>query len=697
MDTPVLLPADLYINRDLSQFEFNKRVFALALDPHVPLLERLRFLCITCTNLDEFFEIRVAALKQRIELGAPAQGPENLSAQEVFDALRQGMLDIVRQQYELLNNVLFPEMTKSGVQFLQSEEWNAEQQQWLRDYFFEQVVPVLTPLTFDPSRPFPRVLNKSLNFIVRLHGKDAFGRRRHRGMVQAPRSLPRIIRLPEHLGKPGRQHFVFLSSIIRVHVQELFTGLAVDGCYQFRVTRNSNLYVDDEEVSDLVHALEGQLEASRYGAAVRLEISHECPTDLQQFLLDHFGLAKHDMYLVDGPVNLNRLAMVCDIEGRPELLYPPFVQGLPEELRRDENIFSLLSEKNVLLHHPYQSFAPTIDFISTASTDEDVLAIKITLYRTGADSPIVDHLVNAARAGKEVTVIIELMARFDEAANISLANRLQEAGAHVVYGLVGFKTHAKMTLVVRRETDKLVRYVHLGTGNYHHATTRVYTDYGYMSSSWRLGEDVHKVFMQLTSLTEARDMSRMLASPFSLYDALLEKIKREGDNARSGKGARIIAKINSLNDPGLVDALYEASQAGVKIDLIVRGICSLRPGVPGLSENIHVRSIVGRFLEHSRVYYFLNDGEEEFYCSSADWMERNMLRRNESCFEIRQKRLKDQIRSDLELFLADNCQAWTLHGDGSYERLTPGKSTPVSAQDTFLDQLTTLNLLAVTS
>jgi polyphosphate kinase len=403
------------------------------------------------------------------------------------------------------------------------------------------------------------------------------------------------------------------------------------------------------------------------------------------------------MYLVDGPVNLNRLAMVCDIEGRPELLYPPFVQGLPEELRRDENIFSLLSEKNVLLHHPYQSFAPTIDFISTASTDEDVLAIKITLYRTGADSPIVDHLVNAARAGKEVTVIIELMARFDEAANISLANRLQEAGAHVVYGLVGFKTHAKMTLVVRRETDKLVRYVHLGTGNYHHATTRVYTDYGYMSSSWRLGEDVHKVFMQLTSLTEARDMSRMLASPFSLYDALLEKIKREGDNARSGKGARIIAKINSLNDPGLVDALYEASQAGVKIDLIVRGICSLRPGVPGLSENIHVRSIVGRFLEHSRVYYFLNDGEEEFYCSSADWMERNMLRRNESCFEIRQKRLKDQIRSDLELFLADNCQAWTLHGDGSYERLTPGKSTPVSAQDTFLDQLTTLNLLAVTS
>ena len=678
---------DLYINRELSQFEFNKRVLAQALDPNIPLLERLRFLCITCTNLDEFFEIRIAALKQRIEIGAPAQGPEKLSAQELFDAIRIGMISVVEQQYDLLNKTLFSELTEAGVQFLPSEEWNDEQQEWLKDYFLDQVVPVLTPLTFDPSRPFPRVLNKSLNFIVRLRGKDAFGRRRHRGMVQAPRSLPRIIQLPEHLSKPTCQSFVFLSSIIRVHVDKLFQGLEVDGCYQFRVTRNSNLYVDDEEVSDLVRALEGQLEASRYGAAVRLEVSHECPEDLQQFLLDHFKLAEHDMYLVDGPVNLNRLATICDMEDRPELRYRSFVQGLPEELLTDENLFSLLSKKNVLLHHPYQSFAPTIDFISTASSDPDVLAIKITLYRTGPDSPIVGHLVDAARAGKEVTVIIELMARFDEAANISLANRLQEAGAHVVYGLVGYKTHAKMTLVVRRESDQLIRYVHLGTGNYHHATTRVYTDYGYMSSSQRLGEDVHKVFMQLTSLTEARDLTRMLASPFSLYDALIEKIGREADNARAGKTARIIAKINSLNQTGIIDALYEASKAGVRIDLIVRGICSLRPGVPGLSDNIHVRSIVGRFLEHSRVYYFLNDGDEEFYCSSADWMERNLLRRNESCFEIRQKRLKDQIRGDLELFLADNCQAWTLHGDGSYERLSPGKDEPVSAQAVFLETL----------
>ena len=680
--------ADLYINRELSQFEFNKRVLAQAFDPDIPLLERLRFLCITCTNLDEFFEIRVAALKQRIEIGALAQGPEKLPAQQVFNILRQGMLDVVRQQYELLNDVLFPELTKAGVQFLQSEEWNAEQREWLRNYFLEQVVPVLTPLTFDPSRPFPRVLNKSLNFIVRLGGKDAFGRRRHRGMVQAPRSLPRVIRLPAELSADGRHQYVFLSSIIRVHVAELFPGLSVSGCYQFRVTRNSNLYVDDEEISDLVRALEGQLQASRHGAAVRLEISHECPEDLQEFLLDQFGLAEHDVYLVDGPVNLNRLGTVCDMEDNPELFYPPFTQGLPEEMLGNENIFALLAKKNVLLHHPYQSFAPTIDFISTASTDPDVLAIKMTLYRTGAESPIVDLLVNAARAGKEVTVIIELMARFDEAANISLANRLQEAGAHVVYGLVGYKTHAKMTLVVRREADTLVRYVHLGTGNYHHATTRAYTDYGYMSSSRRLGQDVHDLFMQLTSLTESSDMSRMLAAPFNLYTSLLEKIGREADNARAGKEARIIAKINSLNEQGMIDALYAAAQAGVRIDLIVRGICSLRPGVPGLSENITVRSIVGRFLEHSRVYYFFNGGEEEFYCASADWMERNLLRRNESCFEIRQKAMKDQIRSDLELFLADNCQAWTLQGDGSYERLHPAAGEErIAAQEVFLREL----------
>ncbi|MBT8090505.1 MAG: polyphosphate kinase 1 [Gammaproteobacteria bacterium] len=678
---------DLYINRELSLLEFNKRVLAQAQDTDIPLLERLRFLCISCTNLDEFFEIRVAALKQRMEIGAPAQGPEKIPAPVLFDAVCNEVAAIIKQQYELLNRVMFPELANAGVRFIQSEDWNDEQQAWLGEYFDEQVVPVLTPLTFDPSRPFPRILNKSLNFIVRLHGKDAFGRRRHRGMVQAPRSLPRIIQLPDALSKPGEHNFVFLSSIIRVHVERLFPGLDVDGCYQFRITRNSNLYVDDEEVSDLVRALEGQLEASRYGAAVRIEIGAGCPEDLQEFLLDHFRLGEQDMYLVEGPVNLNRLVTVCNISDRPELLYEPFTQGLPDELRTDDDIFSILAKKNVLLHHPYQSFAPVIEFLASAATDPDVLAIKQTLYRTGADSPIVDHLVTAARSGKEVTVVVELMARFDEAANIALSNRLQEAGAHVVYGLVGFKTHAKMLLVVRREAGRLIRYVHLGTGNYHHATSSVYTDYGYLSSSQRLGEDVHKLFLQLTSLTEASDMTRMLASPFSLFDALLDKIKREIRHAEDGKDARIVAKINSLNEPQLIDALYAASQAGVKIDLIVRGICSLRPGVKGLSEKIHVRSIVGRFLEHSRVYYFLNDGSEEFYCGSADWMDRNMFRRNESVFEIRQKAMKEQIRHDLELFLADNCNAWVLGGDGSYKRLTPGKHERVSAQETFLELL----------
>jgi polyphosphate kinase len=676
-----------YINRELSLLEFNRRVLAQAQDPEVPLLERLRFLCISCTNLDEFFEIRVAALKQRMEIGAPAQGPEKIPARQLFDEVSKDVADLIAQQYELLNNVMFPQLAAAGVQFVQSEEWDEQQQAWLSDYFDEQVVPVLTPLTFDPSRPFPRVLNKSLNFIVRLQGKDAFGRRRHRGMVQAPRSLPRIIQLPEHLSKAGAHSFVFLSSIIRVHVDRLFPGLNVDGCHQFRVTRNSNLYVDDEEVNDLVRALEGQLEASRYGAAVRIEIGSECPEDLQRFLLDHFNLEESDLYLVRGPVNLNRLATVCSINDKPELLYKPFTQGLPDELRSDEDLFSIVAKKNVLLHHPYQSFAPVIDFISSAALDPNVLAIKQTLYRTGAESPIVDHLVTAARSGKEVTVVIELMARFDEAANIALANRLQEAGAHVVYGLVGFKTHAKMTLVVRREDGVLVRYVHLGTGNYHHATSSVYTDYGYLSSSQKLGEDVHKLFLQLTSLTEANDMTRMLASPFTLFDALIDKIRREASNAREGKPARIVAKVNSVNEPQLIDALYEASGAGVTIDLIVRGICSLRPGVKGLSENIHVRSIVGRFLEHSRVYYFLNDGNEEFYCSSADWMDRNMFRRNESCFEIRQKAMKEQIRHDLDLFLADNCQAWVLRADGSYERLSPMGEERISAQETFLELL----------
>ena len=691
MDAPVLPPAEKYINRELSLLEFNWRVLDQARDSAVPILERLRFLCISCTNLDEFFEIRVASLKQRLEIGAPAPGPDNMTPQQLLDEIRHRAVILVHEQYKLLNETILPALADEQIHFLQRADWSVDQRRWLADYFTQQIVPVLTPLTLDPSRPFPRILNKSLNFIVRLNGKDAFGRRRHRAIVQAPRSLPRVIKLPAKLCETGREDYVFLSSIIHAHVDDLFPGLALEGCYQFRATRNSNLYVDDEEVDDLVRALEGQLAASRYGAAVRLEITKECPQDLCDFLRDHFSLDQADLFHVDGPVNLNRLATVCAAGTRPDLCYPSFTPGIPAALKTDKGIFAVLKSKNILLHHPYQSFAPVTDFIASAASDPDVLAIKQTLYRTGSNSPIVDHLVRAARAGKEITVVIELMARFDEAANISLANRLQEAGAHVVYGLVGYKTHAKMAMVVRREGKKVSRYVHLGTGNYHSGTTLVYTDYGYFSGSRKLGEDVHKIFMQLTSLTAAVDLDRVLTAPFSLFDELVRRIERETANANAGKAARIIAKVNSLIEPQIIDVLYQASQAGVKIELIVRGICSLRPGVAGLSDNISIRSVVGRFLEHSRVYYFLNDGDEEFFCSSADWMDRNFFRRTETCFPIRQKPLKQRLKKDLELFLADNCQAWELRGDGSYERLTPGKDKPVSAQQRFLARLAAAN------
>ncbi len=684
------LPVDPYINRELSLLEFNRRVLDQANHADTPILERLRFLCISCTNMDEFFEVRVAALKQRLEIGAPTQGPDKLAPQHLLDELRRRALQLIGQQYEMLNSIIIPELAKEHIAFPKREDWSEKQSRWLTGFFHDEIVPVLTPLTLDPSRPFPKILNKSLNFIVRLDGKDAFGRRRHRAIVQAPRSLPRIIRLPKHLIDEGSNNFVFLSSIIHAHVDELFPKMQVDGCYQFRVTRNSHLYVDNEEVEDLIDALEGQLAASRYGAAVRLEISDRCPQDLCDFLLNHFSLQQADLFAVDGPVNLNRLATVCDMARRPDLCYPAFSPGLPRALKTEDSLFSVLKKRNVLLQHPYQSFGPVVDFVATAASDPDVLAIKQTLYRTGSDSPIVEHLVKAATAGKEVTAIIELMARFDEAANISLANRLQEAGAHVVYGLVGFKTHAKMSLVVRREAGRIKRYVHLGTGNYHPGTARVYTDYSYFSSSQKLGADVHKIFMQLTSLTAAEDLDRILTAPFQLFDEMIDRIEREIAHAKDGKDARIIAKINSLTAAKLIDALYRASEAGVQIDLIVRGVCSLRPGVAGLSENIRVRSIVGRFLEHSRIFYFENAGKAEFFCSSADWMDRNFFRRTETCFPIRQRPLKDRLKADLDLYLADNCEAWELQQDGTYERQDPGDAPAVSAQRTFLRNLATL-------
>ncbi|MFK8052217.1 MAG: polyphosphate kinase 1 [Woeseiaceae bacterium] len=676
-----------FVNRELSLLEFNKRVLAQARDASIPLLERLRYLCISCTNLDEFFEIRVAGLKQREEIASSAAGPDKLSAQEVLAAISDSAHTLVGQQYDALNNELLPALEDAGIRFRRRGDWTEEQRDWLYAHFKNQILPVLTPLTLDPSRPFPKILNKSLNFIVGLRGRDIYGRRRHRGLVQAPRSLPRLIRIPAELDGSGDEDYVFLSSIIHNFVDDLFPGLTINGCYQFRITRNGDLYVDDEEVEDLIRALQGELAASRYGAAVRLEVAEECSEELSTFLLDHFELSDRDLYRVAGPVNLNRLIMVADASPKSELKFESFTPNVPDTLLTDDNVFEAIRKQDILLHHPFQSFAPVIDMIAAASTDPDVLAIKQTLYRTGPQSPIVDHLVVAARAGKEVTVVVELMARFDEAANIELSTRLQEAGAHVVFGVMGYKTHAKMLLIVRREDDKLKRYVHLGTGNYHPGTTKHYTDYGFLTARKEYGEEVHNVFMQLTSLTAVGGNKLLITSPFELHGRLLKYIRRERRNALAGKNGRIVAKVNALIEPTIINALYAASNAGVEIDLIVRGICILRPGIPGLSENIRVRSIIGRFLEHSRVYYFGNDGNEKLYCASADWMERNFFRRVEVCFPVKRKSHVERIKSDLTRYLDDNQGAWNMQADGSYVRAECAEDDiPQNAQTGLLEK-----------
>lgn len=675
-----------YINRELSFLDFNQRVLAQAHDERLPLLERIRFLGISCSNLDEFFEIRVAGLKQRQELGSLAGGPDGMTVPEQLGAIHERAAALVKDQYELLHQLVFPALAAENIQFVNAKTLTPQQRKWVGEYFAKDVEPVLTPLGLDPARPFPRIQNKSLNFIVRLSGKDAFGRDTELAVVQVPRSLPRIIRLPPQSGEPGKTYFVFLSAVISTFVAQLFSGMKVEGAWQFRVTRNSDLFVDDEEVDNLLRAIEGELAQRRYGAAVRLETSLDCPEDITNFLLRHFALKRDDLYQVNGPVNLNRLMAIYDLVDRPDLKYPAFTPCIPKRLVAKEDIFSVMRDGEVLLHHPFEAFAPVIDFLRQAASDPDVLAIKQTLYRTGPQSPVVDALVDAARAGKEVTVIIELMARFDEAANIQLATRLQEAGAHVMYGVVGYKTHAKIIMVVRRERGKLRRYCHFGTGNYHPNTARVYTDYGLFTCDEAMGEDLHELFLQLTSPTRAATMQKILQSPFTLHEGLLEKTRREMTFAREGKPARIIAKMNALIEPQIIQTLYQAAMAGVKIDLIVRGICALRPGMPGISENITVRSVVGRFLEHSRVFYFHNDGSPEIFCASADWMERNFFRRIEVCFPIERKQHRDRIVEDLETYLTDNEQAWVLKPDGRYERASAADAPTVSAQRVLLQR-----------
>ncbi len=558
-----------------------------------------------------------------------------------------------------------PELARNGVVFVEPETWTEAQAAWLADYFAREVEPVLSPLALDPARPFPKILNKSLNFAVVVTGEDGFGRNSGLAVVQAPRSLPRLIKLPDELGS---RNFVFLGTIVEAFVSKLFDGMNLRGCYQFRVTRNSDLFVEQEEVDDLLRAVEGELASRRYGDAVRLETAHDCPDEILTYLLAQFALAGEDLYKVSGPVNLNRLMAVYDLVDRPELKYAAFAPSIIERLKMGNDIFATLRAGDVLLHHPFQSFAPVVDFLKQAASDPHVLAIKQTLYRTGSDSTIVGALADAAAAGKDVTVIIELRARFDEEANIELATKLQEAGAHVMYGVFGFKTHAKLVMVVRREEKGLRRYCHLGTGNYHAKTARLYTDYGLLTADESMGEDIHEIFLQLTGLTRVPRLRKLLHAPFSLQLALLAKIEREAQHAHAGRKAHIIAKLNSLTEPAVIHALYKASRAGVQVDLIVRGVCCLRPGIPGVSDHIQVRSIVGRFLEHSRVYYFENAGAHEVYCGSADWMDRNLHRRIEVAFPVDAPELKTRVIDDLKSYLEDNVQAWILQSDGLYTR-----------------------------
>lgn len=671
-----------FLNRELGLLEFNRRVLAQAEDAAHPLLERLRYLCIVSSNLDEFFEIRVAGLKEQINLDSPASGPDGMNPKTVFNLVSERSHELVARQYQLLNDSILPLLAEQGIRFIRRSDWTEAQREWIKSFFFKELMPILTPIGLDPSHPFPRVLNKSLNFAIELEGRDAFGRNSGAAIVQAPRILPRVIQLPKSLCD-SEYGFVFLSSILHAHVEELFVGMTVLQCSQFRVTRNSDLFVDEEEVKNLRIALQGELPQRHFGNAVRLEVAENCSENMANFLLQQFNLSQVDLYRVKGPVNLARLMQIPDRVDRPDLKFSQFIPGMPSILQKKTgNIFQMIRKGDILLHHPYESFQPVIRFIQEAANDPLVIAIKQTVYRTGTDSAIMESLIAAAQQGKEVTVVVELLARFDEEANINWAGRLEEAGAHVVYGVVGHKTHAKMAMVVRREGDRLRRYVHLGTGNYHPRTARLYTDFGLFTCNEDICSDVNDVFIQLTGLGRAGKLMHLWQSPFSLHAQILHAIQQEAKNAASGLPSGIIAKMNALLEPAIIQALYEASSAGVKIELIVRGVCALRPGIPGLSENIRVRSIIGRFLEHSRIFYFR--GEQQVYLSSADWMDRNFFRRIEICFPVLDPKLKRRvIQEGLKPYLKDNCQTWEMDMDGRYHRRR-GRSRLYCAQSELL-------------
>ncbi len=681
-----------YTHRELSQLQFNIRVLEQALDDSTPLLERLKFLLIFSSNLDEFFEIRVAGLKEQIAFAREKRDADGLSPTEALAQISLIAHEQIARQYQILNEVLLPSLEKEKIRFIRRRHWTAKIKTWVRRYFKEEIEPILSPIGLDPTHPFPLLVNKSLNFIVELDGTDAFGRDSGLAIIPAPRSLPRIIKIPDEIVEDG-VNYVFLSSMIHAHANDLFHGMQVKGCYQFRLTRNADLSLDPEEVDDLARALRGELVQRRFGDAVRLEVVNSCPTHLVDYLVRQFNLTQQELYLVDGPVNLTRLFSVTGLKSHPHLQFPPFTPGLPKPLlSKITNIFQLISRQDLLLYHPFESFTPVVDMLRQAAKDPNVLAIKQTLYRTGANSEIVDALVEAARNGKEVTAVIEIRARFDEESNLALAARLQAAGAVVIYGVIGFKTHAKMMLILRREGSELVRYAHLGTGNYHAGNARLYTDYSLLTSDDALCEDVAKLFGQLIGMGKILRMKKLLHAPFTLRKTLLDLIARETNNALQNKPSRIIIKVNSLTDARMIKALYKASQAGVPIDLIVRGMCCLRPGIPGVSSTITVRSVIGRFLEHSRVYYFLNaEADEQIYLSSADWMERNLDRRVETCFPLEGKRLINRVKKELETYLADNIRAWVQNSDGSYTTISPtGTQLIRNSQQSLLEKLTSV-------
>lgn len=658
-------------NREFGMLHFNERVLSMAQSASVPLLERLRFICIVSSNLDEFFEVRVAGLRERLRQRPHVTLPDGTTVAQLLPQLSVAVHELVTRQYALLNQSILPALAEQGVRLHLADLWTPEQRAWAKTYFHREVKPILTPIGLDPAHPFPRVYNKSLNFIVSLSGRDAFDRNASIAIVQAPRALPRLVPMPAELSG-GAHGFVLLSSFLQAFVGEIFPGLTINGCYQFRVTRNSDLFVDDEEITNLKLALQGELPLRHFGDAVRLEISKAMPEELSDFLMREFGLSPDDCYSIDGPVNLSRLAHLVDVVDLPNLKFltftPRIAPALADVLDHPSQFFATLTRQDVLLHHPYESFQPVIAFLAAACADPDVVAIRHTIYRTGEDSALMSSLLRAAQAGKEVTVVVELMARFDEQTNIHWAAKLEEVGAHVVYGVVGHKTHAKMALVLRREENRLRRYAHLGTGNYHSRTALSYTDFGLFTADVRICEDVERIFQQLTGLGTARRLKCLLQAPFTLHTTMLEAIARETQHARSGRPALIQAKMNALLEPDIIQALYEASAAGVKIDLIIRGVCALRPGIADLSANIRVFSVIGRFLEHSRVFHFLNGGRHDVYIASADWMDRNFFRRVEVAVPVLDAGLKSRVLSEaIDICLKHPGSAWLLRPDGRYQ------------------------------